>query len=100
MVPYDTLLQNATGIITKCDRYYYNMRQKFITKYVTFFITKCDVYYKLRECNAKYVTKIYVPRFYTIIHTLSVPFYILLSIDLFFSRNIEKKNQKDLFRFF
>ena len=32
---YDSLLQNGTDIITKCDSY-------FITKCVRFFITKCD----------------------------------------------------------
>ena len=43
--------------ITKCDRYYYKMRQllyykmqqKFITKCIRFFITKCDSYYKMRR---------------------------------------------------
>ena len=34
-VHYDTLLQNARDIITKCDGY-------FIPKCVRFFITKCD----------------------------------------------------------
>ena len=58
LINCDTLLQNATDIITKCDSY-------FITKCVRFFITniatvllqnatvitKCDVYYKLRQYN-------------------------------------------------
>ena len=48
MVSYDTLLQNATDIITKCESYfttkydkslYYKMRQAFITK--------CGSYYKM-----------------------------------------------------
>ena len=42
------------------------------------------------------ITKLYVPLFYTVIYTLSVPFYIFLSIDLFLSGNIEKKNQQNL----
>ena len=37
----DSLLQNATDIITKCDSY-------FITKCDSS-LTKCDVYYKLRQ---------------------------------------------------
>ena len=41
--------------ITKCDWYYYKMRQKFITKYVKFFIKKCDSYYKMR-CLLQIVT--------------------------------------------
>ena len=36
LIYYDSLLQNATEIITKCD---------------SCFITKCDVYYKLRQNN-------------------------------------------------
>ena len=32
LIHCDTLLQNTTGIITKCDNY---------------FITKCDIYYKM-----------------------------------------------------
>ena len=70
-VYHDTLLQNPTDIITKCNRYhykmqqislqnarqlsYYKMRQNFITKRVRIFITKwdscitnCDSYYKMR----------------------------------------------------
>ena len=46
---FDSLWQS----ITKCDRYYYKMRQKFFTKYVRFFLTKCDSYYKLRHYNSK-----------------------------------------------
>ena len=59
-------------VITKRDRYYYKMRQKFITKCVKFFITKCDsfitkcdsynklaqLYYKIRQLlqNATFIT--------------------------------------------
>ena len=54
---YDTLLQNATCVITKCDSYFItkpdrsllqNVSGFFITKCNTF-ITKCDRYYKLRR---------------------------------------------------
>ena len=31
------------------QHYYYNMRQKFITKRVRFFITKYDSYYKIQS---------------------------------------------------
>ena len=68
LIHYDSLLQNATDIITKCDRYYYKMRQlfyykmrqKLITKCVrcfitkcNSFITKCDSYYKFRQLYYK-----------------------------------------------
>ena len=75
MIHCDTLLQNATGIMTKCDSY-------FITKCVPEFllqnatqllqnatvllqnatvISKCDVHYKLRQ---------YTPRCFTLIDIL------------------------------
>ena len=41
MIHYDTLLQNETDSITKCDCY-------FLTKCDNF-ITKCDICYKLRQ---------------------------------------------------
>ena len=43
LVHYDTLLQNATDIITKYDSF-------FITKCGSFII-KCDSYYKIRQYN-------------------------------------------------
>ena len=76
LICYDSLLQNAVDVITKCDSYfitnatevYYKMRQVFYYKVRHFyykmrqllqnatillqnatFITKCDVYYKLRQ---------------------------------------------------
>ena len=57
LIHNDSLSQNITDIITKCDKlFYYKMRQKFITKCVRFYITKCDSfnikcdsYYKLRR---------------------------------------------------
>ena len=44
LIHYDTLLQNAIDIITRCDSY-------FITKCdkCDDFITKCDSYYKMRR---------------------------------------------------
>ena len=39
LIRYDSLLQNVTDIITKCDRY-------FITKCDSF-VTTCDSYYKM-----------------------------------------------------
>ena len=48
MIHCDSLLQNATDVITKCPHY-------FITKcgrtLLQNFITKCDSYYKLRQYN-------------------------------------------------
>ena len=45
LIHYDSLLQNATDIITKCDSY-------FITKCVRFFITKYDSF--ITKCNSNY----------------------------------------------
>ena len=52
LVPYDTLLQNATGYCYKMRQLFYSkMRQSFIIKYMKYFlpkyislITKCDSY--------------------------------------------------------
>ena len=69
MIYYDTLLQNATDVITKCDSYFItkcdrillqNASGFFITNVTILlqiatvitkcddFITKCDSYYKMR----------------------------------------------------
>ena len=62
LIHYDSLLQNATDIITKCDSYFItkcdrNLLQNvsgFLLQNATVitncdnFITKCDRYYKLR----------------------------------------------------
>ena len=56
MIHYDTFLQNATGIITKCESYpikkcdrdFLQNASGFLLQNVTV-ITKCDVYYKLRQ---------------------------------------------------
>ena len=63
LAPYDTLLQNATDIITKCDSYFITKRGKsslqkasgFLLQNVTIllqdttFTTKYDVHYKIRR---------------------------------------------------
>ena len=63
MIHYDTLLQNPTDIITKCDSYFITKYNKsllqnasgFLLHNATFLlqneivITKCDAYYKLRQ---------------------------------------------------
>ena len=52
LIRYDSLLQNATGVITKFitkrDSLLQNASRFFITKYDNF-ITKCDSYYKMRR---------------------------------------------------
>ena len=52
LILYDILLQNASDIITKCDNYLLQNKQKFITKRVRFFITKCEGF--IIKCNNYY----------------------------------------------
>ena len=66
MASYDTLLQNATGIITICDSYFITKCDRSLLQNASRFllqnatvITKCDVHYKLREYNAKFLFKKY-----------------------------------------
>ena len=57
LIHYDSLLQNATDIITKCNSYFITKCDRSLLQNVTGFllqnatvlITKCDVYYKLRQ---------------------------------------------------
>ena len=63
LVRYDSLLQNATGIITKYDRYFITKCYRSLLKNASGLllqnatvslqnaavITNCDVYYKLRQ---------------------------------------------------
>ena len=63
LIHCDSLLQNATDIITKCDRYFITKCDKSLLQNASGFllqnatvllqnatvITKCDVYYKLRQ---------------------------------------------------
>ena len=63
LICYDSLLQNATDVITKCDSYFTTKRDRSLLKNASGFllqnataftkcddfITKCDVYYKLQQ---------------------------------------------------
>ena len=57
---YDTLLQNVTDVITKCDRTLSQNTSGFLTKknkkntillQNATFVAKCDLYYKFRQYN-------------------------------------------------
>ena len=55
LIHYNTLLQNATDIMTECrmrQLFYYKMRQKCITKCARFFIKKCESF--IRTCDSYY----------------------------------------------
>ena len=56
LIRYDSLLQNATNVITKCDSYFITKCDRSLLQNASGFllqnatvITKCDVYYKLRQ---------------------------------------------------
>ena len=55
LIRYDSLLQNAADVITKCDSYFITKRDGSLLQNATVLlqnatvITKCDVYYKLRQ---------------------------------------------------
>ena len=56
LIRYDSLLQNATDIITKCDSYFITKWNRSLLQNApgfllqnTSFITKCDSYYKIRR---------------------------------------------------
>ena len=63
LINYDSLLQNATDIITKCDSYFITkcdrsfllqnatvlLQNVIIIRKCDDFITKCDSYYKMRS---------------------------------------------------
>ena len=67
MINYDTLLLNATDIITKCDSYFLTKCDSSLLQNASVFllqdatvllqnatvITKYDVYYKLRQYNVE-----------------------------------------------
>ena len=53
LIHCDSLLQNATDIITKCDSYFITKCDRSLLQYGTV-ITKCDVYFKLPQYTAKY----------------------------------------------
>ena len=61
LIRYDSLLQNATDIITKSDSYFIIKCDRSLLKNASGFllqnatdITKCDVYYKLRQYTIFY----------------------------------------------
>ena len=53
LIRYDSLLQNATNVIAKCDSYFITKHDRSLLQNATVitecddFITKCDIYYKL-----------------------------------------------------
>ena len=56
LIRHNSLLQNATDVITKCDRYFITKRDRNLLQNTSGYllqnatvITKCDVYYKLRQ---------------------------------------------------
>ena len=63
LIRYNSLLQNATDVITKCDRYFITKRDRSLLQNTSGYllqnttvslqnatvITKCNVYYKLRQ---------------------------------------------------
>ena len=53
LVHYDSLLQNATDIITKFDSYFITKYEKSLSKHSSTkcynFIAKCNGYYKMRR---------------------------------------------------
>ena len=59
---YDTSLQNAANIMTKCDSYFIVNSDRSLLQNASYFllqnatvISKCDVYYKLRQHNNKII---------------------------------------------
>ena len=53
LILYDSLLQNVTDVITKCDSYFITnatlLQNVTILLQNTIAITKCDIYHKLRQ---------------------------------------------------
>ena len=72
MIRYDSLLQNATDLITKCDSYFITKCERSLLQNPSGFllqsatvllqnatvVTKCEVYYKLRQYNSQKYAKI------------------------------------------
>ena len=84
LIHYESLFQNATDIITKCDSYfitkydYYKLLQITTVTHCDDFITKCDSYYKLWQFynkmrqllqNATFITNCDNTHVYKKIHT-------------------------------
>ena len=69
LICYDSLLQNATDVIAKCDNYFITKRDRILLQNASGFllqnatvllqnatvITKCDIYSKLRQYNKRKV---------------------------------------------
>ena len=53
LIRYDSLLENATDVVTKCDRSLLQRASDFLLQNAAV-ITKCDVYYKLRQYTSLY----------------------------------------------
>ena len=53
LIHYDSLLQNVTDIITKCNSYFITKCFRFFIRKCDSFIIKCDSYYKLRPFHSK-----------------------------------------------
>ena len=61
LVHYDTLLQNGTDFIIKCNTHFITKCDKSL-KFINF-ITKYDVYYKMCRCRHKQNSVLYVQFF-------------------------------------
>ena len=66
LICYDSLLQNATDVITKCDSYFITKCDRRFLQNASCLllqnatlITKCDVYHKLRQYNVKCFANLY-----------------------------------------
>ena len=69
LICYDSLLQNATDVIAKCDNYFITKRDRILLQNASGFllqnatvllqnatvIAKCDIYFKLRQYNKRKV---------------------------------------------
>ena len=49
LIQYDSLLQNVTGGITKCDSYFITKYDRSLLQNATFIMRQCDIYYKMRQ---------------------------------------------------
>ena len=82
LIRYNSLLQNAADVITKCDIYFVTKCDRCLLQNPTGFllqnaivllqnatiITKCDIYYKLRHYTSLMLLSLNFTSFYTIIY--------------------------------
>ena len=82
LIRYNSLLQNAADVITKCDIYFVTKCDRSLLQNPTGFllqnaivllqnatiITKCDIYYKLRQYTSLMLLSLDFTSFYTIIY--------------------------------